>query len=210
MASFGRGITLAPQGSTSNSSPFGPCVPGLLIRMSHRIRIAEWPFSFSADNLRDKRKPSERFTSGLPRLHENYFRLHDPGRANSLTGMLIPLPPGRSLIFVGTAYIRFLQGAVTVLGTPLQPSLDLHRTFSPRSSPLASIEADMSSTRDQPNNIFCSEGQKLPQQILNATNASYSILVIRPLVTGVEGLGTVCKTFEGVFRLGPRHTGSGR
>ena len=148
----------------------------------------------------------------VPGLHGNCFRLTSDDLAildiesgtNSSTGTLIVLPPGQSLTFVGAAYITLLQGVITVLGTPIQPSLHSHRVFSPRSSPLASIEAlDMSGIGDEHNNSFCSEGRKLPQRIQNAINASDSIVVIRPLVTGFQGLGKVCRTFDGVFDVGP-------
>jgi polynucleotide 5'-hydroxyl-kinase GRC3/NOL9 len=156
-------------------------------------------------NLETTHKVSHRIF--IPKVDTNCFRLtsddykHLDVTNTAESGTLVLLSPGHSLTFVGATCIILLQGAITVLGTPLRPSLRSHRVFSPRSSPLASIEAlEASSTGGEAN---CLKGKSLPQQILNAVNASDSIVIICPLVSGVEGLGNVCRTFEGVFDVVP-------
>ena len=144
----------------------------------------------------------------VPKVDTNCFRLTSDDLkklditklADNVSGTLVLLPPGHSLSFVGTSCITLLQGAITVLGTLLRPSLRSHRVFSPRSSPLASIEAlENPSIGEEADYTSGSIRQNLPHRILAATNASDSVVIICPLVSGVEGLGNVCRTFDGVF-----------
>jgi polynucleotide 5'-hydroxyl-kinase GRC3/NOL9 len=145
-----------------------------------------------------------------PSIDSNTFRLTHSDLASLQvatdsevsSATLILLTRGHSLPFVGAASITVLQGAITILGTPLSPSLHRHRVFSPRSSPLASLEVFQSHTGE----AFASllhpihlNGGILPQRIQNAIQASDSVIVIQRLHTGIEGLGKIFRTFDGVF-----------
>ena len=146
----------------------------------------------------------------FPKLDSNCFRLTSDdlkgldGSQDVGSGTLLLLPPGHSLTFVGTASITLLQGAVAVLGMHLRPSLHSHRVFSPRCSPLASIETlDVSSVGGESNNSNSPNWGRLPRQIQNAVNPSDCVVLIQPLSSGVEGLGKVCRLFDGVFDVAP-------
>jgi len=142
----------------------------------------------------------------MPTLDANTFHLHESDMeslqlpvADGAT--LILLTSGQSLSFVGTASITLLQGVIAILGTIISPSLHQHHVFSPKSGPLASLEAlDVKSHCEQPSTSFLSlGGRMLPQRVQNVVQASDNVIVIHRFHTGVEGLGKVCRTFEGVF-----------
>ncbi|KAF8486515.1 hypothetical protein JB92DRAFT_3024529 [Gautieria morchelliformis] len=147
----------------------------------------------------------------VPRLDLNCFRITSGEieildislDVDDLTGTLILFPPGHSLTFVGAAYITLLQGSIEMLGTPLQPSLQSHRVFSPRCSPLVTLETpDISNVERHSDGSDGSKETLLPHRIRNAVSASDSVVVINPLISGVEGLGKVCRIFDGVFDVG--------
>ncbi|KAF8590302.1 hypothetical protein K439DRAFT_1330498 [Ramaria rubella] len=149
----------------------------------------------------------------VPRLDTNTFQLTKdelrslqlPPETIDSSGTLILLPIGESLTFVGTASVTLLHGTINLLGTPLRPSLRCHRVYSPRSSPLASLEAvklEVSFTEEDFVSFLSprdSTGRILPQRVQNAMLDSHSVIIIQPLHTGIKGLGKICPTFDSVF-----------
>ena len=132
---------------------------------------------------------------------QNLFRLFlDEGSALGLSGPAIAmvLPLSATVAFVGAYRIRILRGSISLLGTIIPPSRVLHRVFAPRSSPIPVVEA------------LAAQGQSskslydIPTRITSVIDEGDVIIVLQELRTGIEGLGRVMRTFEGVFhQAGP-------
>jgi polynucleotide 5'-hydroxyl-kinase GRC3/NOL9 len=103
------------------------------------------------------------------------------------------LSPSATVSFVGAYRLRVLRGSVSLLGTVIQPSRVLHRVFAPRSSPIPVIEA-LVAQGESSNSLY-----DIPAQITNTVDNGDVIIVLQELRTGIEGLGRVMRTFEGVF-----------
>jgi polynucleotide 5'-hydroxyl-kinase GRC3/NOL9 len=109
------------------------------------------------------------------------------------TATLIPLSAGQTISLLGAYMFTVLQGAVFICGARVLPNPAAHRVYAPRSSPIPIIEA---------------LDEKLPLHSISAVPVrlrsvfeSYdTIVVFQPLESGVEGLGRICRTFDGVFK----------
>jgi polynucleotide 5'-hydroxyl-kinase GRC3/NOL9 len=130
---------------------------------------------------------------------QNIFPLSlDEGSALGLSGSAIALvlSPSATVSFVGAYRLRVLRGSISLLGTIIQPSRVLHHVFAPRSSPIPVIEA------------FVAHGESskslydIPAQITSTIDEGDAIIVLQELRTGIEALGRVMRTFEGVFHQG--------
>ncbi|KAF9478424.1 hypothetical protein BDN70DRAFT_879948 [Pholiota conissans] len=131
-----------------------------------------------------------------PIIDQNIFSLNES--ECNLLGLSIPttlvgLGTDDSICLLGTCTLTVLQGSVTLSGTTINPSLTKYPIFAPRSSPLPILRP-----------TFISH----PQSILNASTLSprlqpildfRTVIVIQENRTSVEGLGRICRTFEGVF-----------
>ncbi|KAH9916798.1 uncharacterized protein B0H18DRAFT_1124020 [Fomitopsis serialis] len=107
------------------------------------------------------------------------------------TGTLIVLHPSNSLALLGTYRLTVLQGAVSLMGSVLTASRTCHRVFAPRSSPipvLRSIAASLNGPQSA-----------MPDRVRSTLGPGATVVLLQELQTGVERLGTVCRTFEGVF-----------
>lgn len=116
------------------------------------------------------------------------------GLSSSAKGKLLVLQQQDRLALLGTYSITILQGAVSLNAVALQPSLKTHPVFAPRSSPLPVIECSASESRARQPIV------QLPVRFAASVARSAAIIVLQELHTGVEGLGRVCRTFEGVFQ----------
>ncbi|KAI0269364.1 hypothetical protein BC834DRAFT_866034 [Gloeopeniophorella convolvens] len=128
---------------------------------------------------------------------QNLFRLSSAeGSHLGLTegAVALILPPPTTVSFVGTYKLRVLHGSVSILGATLRPSDSLHHVFAPRSSPIPVIQALASRGESSR-----SAGSDVPPRIQNNLNESDVVIVLQELRTGVEGLGRIVRTFEGVF-----------
>ena len=68
---------------------------------------------------------------------------------------------------------------------------------------MASIESlGIDSIGEESINSANSNWRRLPRRIQNAVGASDSVVIIQPLISGVEGLGKFCRVFDGVFDVG--------
>ncbi len=127
---------------------------------------------------------------------QNIFRLSlDEGSALGLSGPAIALvlSPSVTVTFVGAYRLRVLRGSISLLGTIIWPSRVAHRVFAPRSSPIPVIEALVAhGESSQP--LY-----DIPAQITSVVDEGDVIIVLQELRTGVEGLGRVMRTFEGIF-----------
>ena len=130
-------------------------------------------------------------------VHEqNMFRLSiEEELALGLSGpaLVLVLSPSATVSFVGTYRLRVLRGSVSLLGTIVRPSHILHHVFAPRSSPIPVIEAH--EARGESSKLLCS----LPAKIMNIVDDRDVLIVLQELRTGIEDLGRVVRTFEGVF-----------
>jgi polynucleotide 5'-hydroxyl-kinase GRC3/NOL9 len=130
-------------------------------------------------------------------VHEqNMFRLSiEESSALGLSGpaLILVLSPFAKVSFVGTYRLRVLRGSISLLGTIIQPSHILHHVFAPRSSPIPVIEAHAAQGESS------KSLSDIPAQILNSIAEDDVLIVLQELRTGIEGLGRVVRTFEGIF-----------
>jgi polynucleotide 5'-hydroxyl-kinase GRC3/NOL9 len=127
---------------------------------------------------------------------QNMFRLlMEEGSALGLSGpaVILVLSPSATVSFVGTYRLRVLRGSISLLGTIIQSSHVLHHVFAPRSSPIPVIRAHMAHEESS------KSLSDIPAQIINTIAEDDVLIVLQELRTGIEGLGRVVRTFEGVF-----------
>ena len=127
---------------------------------------------------------------------QNLFQLFlDEGSALGLSGpaLTLVLSPSATLSFVGTYRLRVLRGSISLLGTIIPPSRVLHRVFAPRSSPIPMIEA-LAANGESSKSLY-----DIPTRITSIIDEGDVIIVLQELRTGIEGLGRVMRTFEGIF-----------
>lgn len=127
---------------------------------------------------------------------QNLFQLSsDEGSALGLSGPAITLvlSPSATVSFVGAYRLRILRGSISLLGTIIPPSRVLHHVFAPRSSPIPVIEA-LAARGESSKSLH-----DIPTRIASVVDEGDVIIVLQELRTGIEGLGRVMRTFEGVF-----------
>ncbi|KAJ7066642.1 hypothetical protein C8F01DRAFT_712278 [Mycena amicta] len=103
---------------------------------------------------------------------------------------LISLRPGSTMALVGVYSLSVLRGAVSIYGARLHSSTTPHRVFAPRSAPIPIIEVLNASSTLQID---------LPARLQAVFVDDNVVIVLSALQTGVEGLGRICRIFEGVF-----------
>lgn len=157
--------------------------------------LSDFP-QFFPHNRSPANEESEMLSTYRPVREQNMFRLSiEEGLALGLSGpaVVMVLSPSATVSFVGAYRLRVLRGSVTLLGTIILPSHVLHRVFAPRSSPIPVIEAH--EAHGESSKLLSS----LPAQIMNIIDDRDVLIVLQELRTGIEGLGCVVRTFEGVF-----------
>jgi polynucleotide 5'-hydroxyl-kinase GRC3/NOL9 len=124
--------------------------------------------------------------------------------------LLLPIP-GETISLLGTYTLTVLSGSVSILGTILSASLKTYRVFAPRSSPIPVIEPTTELGKplvvDLGGNGQSDDGANgVKEELRRRLKEAFCVILIRELKTGVEGLGDVCRVFEGVFKpKGLRH-----
>jgi polynucleotide 5'-hydroxyl-kinase GRC3/NOL9 len=136
-----------------------------------------------------------------PNWNNNIFAL-SPAEISSLessnlvgdSAIVIILTPGETLSLLGAYALTVMYGSVYLAGVTLHSSQTIHHVFAPRCSPVPALQCFQSNgkTRDP-------KPVSLPGRVHPFLNADCAVVVLRKLCTGVEGLGRVCRTFEGVF-----------
>ncbi|KAF8451162.1 hypothetical protein L210DRAFT_3385834 [Boletus edulis BED1] len=104
---------------------------------------------------------------------------------------ILVLQPNETLAFVGVYSFCVLQGSISLLGVILSPSNIKHTVFAPRSSPIPILSWATSVHQGS-----CT--YPIPPSIRQQENAT--AILIEYTDTGVEGLGRICKIFDGVFK----------
>ncbi|OBZ66554.1 Polynucleotide 5'-hydroxyl-kinase GRC3 [Grifola frondosa] len=139
-------------------------------------------------------------SSFLPALNDNTFYVTaDEVKALNLLsscseqkGTVLVLSALETVALLGTYLLTVLDGSVSLCGITLPASRMSYRIFSPRSSPLPVIQC--LSTNASPHGLH-----QLPGRISNAVEGSAAVILLQELRTDVEGLGQVCRTFDGIF-----------
>jgi len=120
---------------------------------------------------------------------ECFALIHLKGPATAII-----LPVHSSITLTGVYQLTVLQGAVMLMGVTLTSPDTSHTVFSPKLSPLPCIEslgnADLASPLIS----------HVPDRLRPWTPPEHTVVLIRALPTGIEGLGRVIRTFEGMFQ----------
>ncbi|KAF7790792.1 hypothetical protein EIP86_001749 [Pleurotus ostreatoroseus] len=132
---------------------------------------------------------------------QNLFDLEEDETKNlsipsSHPAKLICLAPSDRLALIGTYTLLVLHGSVALSGVTLASSKVAHRVYAPRSAPLPVVEC-LPVTNRPPEKL----AEDLPPRLQNLAPNFAALIVLQELHTGVEGLGRVCRTFDGVFGL---------
>ena len=143
------------------------------------------------------RQPSSVLSSFHPILNQNVFplpALASPG-SEDVRRTIVLLRATESLALLGTYSLILLRGSISLAGVPLSPAITVHPVFAPRSSPIPLIEcfSDRSPSSSPPPVTIA----ELLPTISAAAQDFDAVLLLQSLDTGVEGLGKVCRTFDG-------------
>ncbi|KAF7294501.1 Fungal-trans domain-containing protein [Mycena kentingensis (nom. inval.)] len=103
---------------------------------------------------------------------------------------VVSVPLGMTLALVGVFSVTVLRGTASLYGARVPASRTAHEVFAPRSAPIPIITAL---------DAFPTNQDDVPTRLKPAFTGSKTVLVLKALHTGVEGLGRVCRVFEGVF-----------
>lgn len=139
----------------------------------------------------DNGYPSLQTLTFTPVLGQNVFHIsgNESGPLKGRRGTILVLGMGETLALQGVYSLTVLRGAVSVMGSDIQASSSSPHIFAPRCSPMPIIKAI----------AYSSSSQIVPGPILQRTSPECAAILLEDVVTGVEGLGRVCKLFEGVF-----------
>ena len=132
-----------------------------------------------------------------PVLNQNTFILDAVsvsalGIASDSGSTVVALQPSETICLLGVYLFHVLQGSITLCGVSLGPSLKGHRVYAPRSSPLPILQGIDGDSKIP--NI-----NKLPRPLQSLQERPVALILLQELETGVESLGQVCRTFDGVF-----------
>ena len=106
----------------------------------------------------------------------------------------IILPVHSNITLTGVYQLTVLQGAVMLMGVTLMYPDTSHAVFSPKLSPLPCIE---SLGNADPASSLISHA---PDRLQSWVSPDYAVVLIRAHPTGIEGLGGIIRTFEGMFQ----------
>jgi polynucleotide 5'-hydroxyl-kinase GRC3/NOL9 len=117
------------------------------------------------------------------------------GSSLGLSGPTVALVlfPSATVSLVGSYRLRVLHGSVSLLGAIVRPSQVVHQVFAPSSSPIPVVQA-LAARGESSKSL-----SDIPARILSTISDGDVVVVLQDLQTGVEGLGRVVRTFEGVF-----------
>ncbi|KAJ3915295.1 hypothetical protein F5877DRAFT_48865 [Lentinula edodes] len=121
---------------------------------------------------------------------------------STVPATLIALGPSENLTLLGTYRLTVIRGSIEIGGAILRSRVhpETHNVFAPRSSPVPSIRVVSSAPSSRSPALF-------PLRIQHEIDALVGdpvLVLLQELRSGVEALGKVCRTFDGVFELHPR------
>ncbi|KAF9265597.1 hypothetical protein L218DRAFT_997541 [Marasmius fiardii PR-910] len=116
---------------------------------------------------------------------------------SSCKAALISLSDGETIGLLGAYSFSVIYGSISLLGATVVASQPFqhHRVFAPRSSPIPVIRALSSST-----DSLVAAGTSKFERFRHIFCEGNVVVIILELRTNVEGLGKVCKVFDGVFQ----------
>ncbi|KAH8115740.1 hypothetical protein DFH11DRAFT_1507371, partial [Phellopilus nigrolimitatus] len=101
------------------------------------------------------------------------------------------------LALLGVYNLTILRGSVSLMGSNLPASSSVtHSIFAPKCSPIPIIEA---LAFNDPAFSAPSTVTNIPERISRVIGPDCTIIFLEDNLTGIDGLGRVCKTFEGIF-----------
>ncbi|KAH9049574.1 hypothetical protein EDB87DRAFT_1671127 [Lactarius vividus] len=162
-------------------------------------RKAWSPSRLVFDSSDDGSDPNETPLPELPRFPSSItisqVKNLNEGSSLGLTrpAVALVLFPSATVSFVGTYRLRVLRGSVSLLGTIVRPSQVGHQVVAPYSSPIPVIQALVAPESLQSHYLIS------PLAFLAASTKGTSWMVLQELQSGVDGLGRIVRTFEGVF-----------
>ncbi|KAJ6518830.1 hypothetical protein C8R45DRAFT_6650 [Mycena sanguinolenta] len=118
------------------------------------------------------------------------------------TTTLISLSATQTISLLGAYIFTVLQGAVCICGTRVPSNATAYRVYAPRSSPIPIIEA---LDEKMPLDSFSA----VPARLRPVFESCDTLVAFQPLDSGVEGLGRICRTFDGVFKPSRWHDTDG-
>lgn len=135
-----------------------------------------------------------------PTSEQNMFfltptQVSDLGISTTVDGpaTLLALGIGETVCLLGTYTFLVLQGSIALSGVTIHASRRPHNVFAPRSSPLPMLECIA-----KDNTVL--DLSKVSQRLHHVLQSAVALVLLQELNTGVEGLGRVCRNFEGVFK----------
>lgn len=118
---------------------------------------------------------------GLSTRHEN-------------PAIVLVMTPGETLCLLGTYTFIVTFGSISLAGVTLTSSSRMHHVFAPRCSPVPVLQCL------QPNGKTVDPTSTLlPSRLHPFLKSECAVLILQELCTGVEGLGKVCRIFDGIF-----------
>ncbi|KAJ7665412.1 hypothetical protein DFH06DRAFT_1470675 [Mycena polygramma] len=106
---------------------------------------------------------------------------------------LVSLSAGQTIGLLGAYMFTVLQGLVSICGVRMPADPTAHRVYAPRSAPIPILEA---SNGTVPKHSTAA----VPARLRAVFESGAIIVAFQPLNDGVEGLGKICRTFDGVFK----------
>jgi polynucleotide 5'-hydroxyl-kinase GRC3/NOL9 len=131
-----------------------------------------------------------------PAPGQNFFTVSG-GECSSLgvndPGTIVCLTAEDTLCLLGNFQLTVLQGSLELFGIILPASKTAHRVYAPRCSPLPIIK----SGRGQ-NSASVPDARAVPYRLRGIFGFN-TVVMFHSLETGVEGLGRICRPFDGMF-----------
>ncbi|KAJ7760595.1 hypothetical protein B0H16DRAFT_1884763 [Mycena metata] len=159
--------------------------------------IADVPVPLASHHTTATHGPPQNLTSFRVLPGQTAFYLDSEETAalglSADSATLLVLSSGETVSLLGTYMFTVLQGAVSICGVRAPAAIAAHRVFAPRSSPIPTLEALNEKVRL--NSILA-----VPARLRPVFENSGALVAFHQLNSGVEGLGRVCRTFDGVFK----------
>ncbi|KAJ6581533.1 hypothetical protein B0H19DRAFT_929359 [Mycena capillaripes] len=106
---------------------------------------------------------------------------------------LISLSAGQTVSLLGMYMFTVLQGAVSICGVRMPADSTAHRVYAPRSSPIPTLKA-------LDDKVPIHSIAVVPQRLRSVFESGAILVALHQLSSGVEGMGTICRPFDGVFQ----------
>ncbi|RPD52858.1 hypothetical protein L226DRAFT_473738 [Lentinus tigrinus ALCF2SS1-7] len=154
-------------------------------------------------------QPPSSLSSFDPVLNQNVFHLA-PGECllgdTAHKSTILLLGSGETVALLGTYTITVLRGTVSVAGVQLTAGPTSHPVYASRSSPIPIIQCRLSRSTTAPTPLL----PALPERIADASPNFDATILLQELHTGIEGLGRICRTFDGCFAPARWHRSQAR